>query len=49
MEMLRERRSEPLGPDQRKDEIDAERDRDGKADEGFNHRGSPQMRLRLRA
>jgi hypothetical protein len=49
MEMLRERRSEAFGSDQRKNEIDAERERDGETDERFNHCGSPQMRPRLRA
>jgi hypothetical protein len=43
MEMLRERRSEAFGPDQRKDEIDAERECDREANERFDHRGVPQM------
>jgi hypothetical protein len=40
MKLLRERRSEALGPDQRNEKINAERERDGETEEGFNHRAT---------
>jgi hypothetical protein len=40
MKLLRERRSEAFGPDQRNEEVNAERERDGETDEGFNHRAT---------